>query len=680
LPISDAGGLDLDTKLANTNEITAARMGALTDWINGGRLDLLLDALQADLDNGTDGLGALKTLIDAVPTVTEFNARSLPSADYTVVGDTIAGVTAVTNDVGITQAAADKVWGTAARTLTSFGTLITDLWHHLLTGITTAGSIGKLIKDYLDAAISSRSTVTTAQVNTEVDNALNTAIPGAPTAHSINQRVKAIDELTEASGGGDLAAITTHLTDVKGATFAGATDSLEAIRDRGDAAWTTGGGGSISDILNVQPLIPNAIDLANTVTLRISLGLTNMLDDLPSTAEITPGTITIDRKAIGGTSWTNIVNAAACSELAGLIYYDEVFDSGTGYAAGDTIRITFKSQKIAVAANDYEITGTDGWIFHTYIREAMRGTNNANTTTPPTVGEIQTEMEENGASLLDTIRDDLDNATDGLGALKTLIDAIPTTAMRGTDNAALASGVDLTHIMGTILTEGAAGRLAAAFIKLLDVATPLLVASDVMRGTDGANTTVPDAAGTAPTASEIQTEMEENGASLLDTIRDIVSHGTYGNSALQVLIAALQTDLDNGTDGLGALKTLIDACSTHDAAAVKTAIEAAGSYLKLIKAKTDNLPSGIAKNVALSNFEFLMIDSTDHVSAKTGLTVTAQISKDGGAFASCTNSVAEIGSGLYKIDLTQAEMNANIITLKFTATGADQRTITIKTS
>lgn len=47
LPISDAGGLDLDAKLANTNEVTAARMGALTDWINGGRLDLLIDTLLA---------------------------------------------------------------------------------------------------------------------------------------------------------------------------------------------------------------------------------------------------------------------------------------------------------------------------------------------------------------------------------------------------------------------------------------------------------------------------------------------------------------------------------------------------------------------------------------------------------------------------------------------------------
>ena len=51
LPISDAGGLDLDAKLANTNEVTAARMGALTDLIDGGRLDLLIDAIKAKTDN-----------------------------------------------------------------------------------------------------------------------------------------------------------------------------------------------------------------------------------------------------------------------------------------------------------------------------------------------------------------------------------------------------------------------------------------------------------------------------------------------------------------------------------------------------------------------------------------------------------------------------------------------------
>lgn len=47
LPISDAGGLDLDAILADTNELQ-------TDWANGGRLDLLVDAILAD--TGTDGV------------------------------------------------------------------------------------------------------------------------------------------------------------------------------------------------------------------------------------------------------------------------------------------------------------------------------------------------------------------------------------------------------------------------------------------------------------------------------------------------------------------------------------------------------------------------------------------------------------------------------------------------
>jgi hypothetical protein len=149
------------------------------------------------------------------------------------------------------------------------------------------------------------------------------------------------------------------------------TDSLEAIRDRGDAAWTTGGGGSITDILNVVPLIPLAIDLANTASWRIGLMLTNALDDLPSTAEITPGTISIDRKAIGGTSWSAILTDQACSEDAGIVYFDEVFDAGTGYAEGDSIRITFKSQKITVSANDYEVIDATGRIFYTSIRSSV---------------------------------------------------------------------------------------------------------------------------------------------------------------------------------------------------------------------------------------------------------------------------------------------------------------------
>ena len=43
LIISDAGGLDADAILADTNELQ-------TDWVNGGRLDLLIDAIIAAID------------------------------------------------------------------------------------------------------------------------------------------------------------------------------------------------------------------------------------------------------------------------------------------------------------------------------------------------------------------------------------------------------------------------------------------------------------------------------------------------------------------------------------------------------------------------------------------------------------------------------------------------------
>lgn len=45
---------------------------------------------------------------------------------------------------------------------------------------------------------------------------------------------------------------------------------------------------------------------------------------------------------------------------------------------------------------------------------------------------------------------------------------------------------------------------------------------------------------------------------VVDGIQTDLDNGTDGLGALKVLIDAVQTDLDNGTDGLGALKTLID--------------------------------------------------------------------------------------------------------------------------
>lgn len=139
--------------------------------------------------------------------------------------------------------------------------------------------------------------------------------------------------------------------------------------------------------------------------------------------------------------------------------------------------------------------------------------------------------------------------------------------------------VDLVSILGTALTE-TPGQLAAAFKKLFDVAVPTLVASDVMRGTDGANTTVPDAAGVVPTAIENRQEMDNNSTQFgtiisdIDTVETIVqlivqdtaeiqgklplqkmmgsSDGASEDGTLEAILAdvtGLNGDVMRGTDG-----------------------------------------------------------------------------------------------------------------------------------
>src|SRR3990167_2744352 len=87
----------------------------------------------------------------------------------------------------------------------------------------------------------------------------------------------------------------------------------------------------------------------------------------------------------------------------------------------------------------------------------------------------------------------------------------------------------------------------------------------------------------------------------------------------------------------------------------------------------------VKKNTALANFMFPMIDSTDNVTLKTGLTVTGEVSIDGAAFAGLTNSVSELASGVYQVNLAAIDLNGTNIMLKFTATGGDTRLIELIT-
>jgi hypothetical protein len=263
---------------------------------------------------------------------------------------------------------------------------------------------------------------------------------------------------------------------------------------------------------------------------------------------------------------------------------------------------------------------------------------------------------------------------------------------------------DLVYIHGSALTE-TAGQLAAGFTKLFDVATPLLVASDVMRGTDSAAlaaTALTDVTWTDAKAAFIDhsiATVDTNLDTLLTRITaaraGYLDNLSAGAVALASALATAQTDLDKitGTDGvtlatLQALyapnKVVPDVAGTAAGLHSTTdgLVTTVDTVVDAIKAKTDNLPDGIKKNTAITAFTFLMVQSSDHVTGATGLTVAGNYSGDGGAVAALTNTavITEISNGLYEIDLTAGELNYENVTLIFTASGADARVITIHTS
>ena len=69
---------------------------------------------------------------------------------------------------------------------------------------------------------------------------------------------------------------------------------------------------------------------------------------------------------------------------------------------------------------------------------------------------------------------------------------------------------------------------------------------------------------------------------------------------------------------------------------------------------------------------FMMIDSSDHITGKTGLTPTVTLSKAGASYAAPSGAVTEIANGLYKVAGNATDSNTlGPLFVHATATGAD---------
>lgn len=80
----------------------------------------------------------------------------------------------------------------------------------------------------------------------------------------------------------------------------------------------------------------------------------------------------------------------------------------------------------------------------------------------------------------------------------------------------------------------------------------------------------------------------------------------------------------------------------------------------------------IFKQSTITNYQFFMVDSTDSISGKTGLTPVVTLSKDGAAFGAAAGAITEVGLGWYNVALTIVDTGTlGSLTLHATATGAD---------
>ena len=136
------------------------------------------------------------------------------------------------------------------------------------------------------------------------------------------------------------------------------------------------------------------------------------------------------------------------------------------------------------------------------------------------------------------------------------------------------------------------------------------------------------------------------------------------------------------TETLDDNQTAVDAIPTTamrgtDNAATSAKQDTMETTLNSILSDQDSM--GITKNAAFSNFEFPMVLTSDHYTAATGKTVTGEMSIDGAAFVAVNGTIAEVGSGVYQIDLLAADTNGDVITYKFSATDSDDTIITVTT-
>lgn len=483
------------------------------------------------------------------------------------------------------------------------------------TNLTEAGGTGNHLTD-----LGGMSTAMKGEVNAEVDGALNTAIPGSPTADSINERIKSLDDAYTATRGGYL-------------------ENLNVGGNVASSAEVT----SVQNNTRVVRVVPNVIERpdSGTSTYRIELFLydTNGNMEAPDSA---PTIALVDQDGndlssrldsatmslVSTGRYRAVYTATDTDDLEQLVWAFSVVEGGNTRIYGNT--------SLIVDTTAVDFTSSDRTTLQSLATQI--GTAGDGLTSLPWNSSWDAEVQSECADALGVY----DPPTNAEMEARTLVAANYATAA---NQSSMASSLStLTNRIGAWTGTGV-NTILGAFKALLSKAAS--IPSDIggtfdpatdsveairdteplgtaMRGTDGANTTTP------PTVAAIRTEMDDNSTKL---------------AAIAIDVAGLDGAAMRGTDGANtttpptaaAIRAEIDANSTKSG--YKLASDGLNSIVPTAPSAkptigTDNILSWWAFMSALSVNEFNVDDDSVTVrnTADTADLVVYPVSDDGTTF------------------------------------------------
>lgn len=305
-----SGRIDASVGAMAAGVVTAAAIA--TDAIDADALaaDAVAE-INATVDTALSDYDA-PTNAEMVAAFTEIKGATWSSATDTLEAIRDRGDAAWITATGFSTHSAADVWTSGTRTLTANTNLndptaaaIADaVWDEVQSGHVTAGTFGRyldaqvanveadtqniqsrlpasLVSGRIDASVGAMATdtLTAAALAADAVSEIQSGLATSASISALND-ISAADVATELAtyDGPTNAEMVAAFTEIKGATWSSITDTLEAIRDRGDAAWITATGFSTLDAAGVR----TAIGLA-------SANLDTQLAAIPTASENATG-------------------------------------------------------------------------------------------------------------------------------------------------------------------------------------------------------------------------------------------------------------------------------------------------------------------------------------------------------------------------------------------------------